>query len=144
MMTSRPSRPISLSGSPLNAFKPSASTTSGHVARSKSCRMNACVDALVGVHDFRAFTALKGPPNEDTVRDLRRFELARRGKRVRIVAEADGFLYKMVRSLVGVLVAVGEGRLTPAQVRAILASRTRTAAVLTAPPQGLFLMQVDY
>ena len=106
--------------------------------------MQAAAAVLRGRHDFRAFTALNGPPNEDTVRDLLRFELARRGKRVRIIAEADGFLYKMVRSLVGVLVAVGEGKLTPAQVRAILASRTRTAAVLTAPPQGLFLEKVFY
>ena len=106
--------------------------------------MQAAAAVLRGRQDFRAFTALNGPPNEDTVRDLRRFELARRGKRVRITAEADGFLYKMVRSLVGVLVAVGEGKLTPAQVRAILASRTRTAAVLTAPPQGLFLEKVFY
>jgi tRNA pseudouridine38-40 synthase len=106
--------------------------------------MQAAAAVLRGRHDFRAFTALNGQPNDDTVRDLRRFDLARRGKRVRIVAEADGFLYKMVRSLVGVLVAVGEGKLTPAQVRAILASRTRTAAVLTAPPQGLFLEKVFY
>ena len=106
--------------------------------------MQAAAAVLRGRHDFRAFTALNGPPNEDTVRDLRRFSLARRGRRIRITAEADGFLYKMVRSLVGALVAVGEGKLTPAQVRALLAARTRTAAVQTAPPQGLFLEKVFY
>jgi tRNA pseudouridine38-40 synthase len=63
---------------------------------------------------------------------------------VRITAEANGFLYKMVRSLVGALVATGHGELTTADVRAILASRTRTAAVKTAPPQGLFLEKVFY
>jgi tRNA pseudouridine38-40 synthase len=106
--------------------------------------MQAAAAVLRGRHDFRAFTALNGPPNEDTVRDLRRFALVRRGRRIRITAEADGFLYKMVRSLVGALVAVGEGRLMPAQVRALLAARTRTAAVQTAPPQGLFLEKVFY
>ena len=78
---------------------------------------------------------------EDTVRDLRRLEVARRGRRVRITAEADGFLYKMVRSLVGALVAVGEGRLTPAQLRAILARgggrrRSRRAAPGAVPGAG--------
>lgn len=99
---------------------------------------------LCGRHDFRAFTALNGPEKEDTVRDLRRLEVIRRGRHVRIVAEADGFLYKMVRSLVGVLVSVGEGKLSPSQVTEILASRRRTALVQTAPPQGLFLDRVYY
>jgi tRNA pseudouridine38-40 synthase len=106
--------------------------------------MQAAADVLRGRHDFRAFTALNGPERDDTVRDLRRLELKRQGRRIRITAEADGFLYKMVRSLVGVLVAVGEGRLTSPQVRLILASRERTAAVQTAPPQGLFLAKVRY
>jgi tRNA pseudouridine38-40 synthase len=99
---------------------------------------------LQGKHDFRAFTALNGPEKEDTVRELRRLEIRRRGRQVRIIAEADGFLYKMVRSLVGVLVAVGEGKLPAARVREILQSRRRTALVETAPPQGLFLVKVFY
>src|SRR5690606_36874608 len=99
---------------------------------------------LCGRHDFRAFTALNGPEKEDTVRDLRRLEVIRRGRHVRIVAEADGFLYKMVRSQVGVLVSVGEGKLAPSQVTEILAARRRTALVQTAPPQGLFLDRAYY
>lgn len=106
--------------------------------------MSAAAAILQGKHDFRAFTALNGPEKEDTVRDLRRLDIRQRGRQVRIVAEADGFLYKMVRSLVGVLVVVGEGKLRPAQVREILASRKRTALVETAPPQGLFLVKVFY
>jgi len=50
----------------------------------------------------------------------------------------------MVRSLVGALVAVGEGRMTPEAVKALLDARTRTPLVQTAPPQGLFLMKVFY
>jgi tRNA pseudouridine38-40 synthase len=106
--------------------------------------MHAAAAALRGRHDFRAFTALNGPKREDTVRDLRRLELVRYGRRLRITAEADGFLYKMVRSLAGVLVAVGEGRLTASDVRAILQGRERIPAVQTAPPQGLFLTKVFY
>jgi tRNA pseudouridine38-40 synthase len=106
--------------------------------------MKAAAAALLGKHDFRAFTAVNGPEKEDTVRDLRRLEIMKRGRTIRIAAEADGFLYKMVRSLVGTLVAVGEGRLSVEQVGAILASCKRTAAVQTAPPQGLFMEKVFY
>lgn len=106
--------------------------------------MRAAATVLRGRHDFRSFTALNGTEREDTVRDLRRLDVTRRGRLVRITAEADGFLYKMVRSLVGVLVAVGEGKLTPAQVREILGTQKRTALVQTAPPQGLFLVKVFY
>ena len=106
--------------------------------------MQAATEVLRGKHDFRAFSALNGPPKDDTVRDLRRLELVRRGPRVRITAEADGFMYKMVRSLVGGLVSVGEGKLTPAQLREILQSGKRTPLVQTAPPQGLFLVKVYY
>jgi len=106
--------------------------------------MQAAAASLCGRHDFRAFTALNGPEREDTVRDLRRLIVVRRGRRLRITAEADGFLYKMVRSLAGVLVAVGEGKLTPGDVRSLLHSRSRVPAVQTAPPQGLFLTKVFY
>ncbi|MEX2045496.1 MAG: tRNA pseudouridine(38-40) synthase TruA, partial [Opitutus sp.] len=99
---------------------------------------------LVGRHDFRALTALNGPPREDTIRELRRLVVARRGRRITISAESEGFLYKMVRSLVGALVAVGEGKLSVAELHRILRSRTRTAMVQTAPPQGLFLTRVYY
>ena len=106
--------------------------------------MNAAADVLRGRHDFRAFTAVNGPEREDTVRDVRRLDVRRTGRRIRIVAEADGFLYKMVRSLAGVLVAAGEGKVTTKQVRDILHSRERTAAVQTAPSKGLFLVKVFY
>ncbi len=106
--------------------------------------MERAVAVLRGRHDFRAFTALNGPEREDTVRDLLRLEIAKSGRRVRITAESEGFLYKMVRSLVGALVAVGEGRMTPEAVESLLEARERTPVVQTAPPQGLFLMKVFY
>ncbi len=70
--------------------------------------------------------------------------MLRRGRQLRIVAEADGFLYKMVRSLVGALVAVGEGKLSIEQLRELRDSHERTSAVHTAPPEGLFLEKVIY
>ena len=106
--------------------------------------MQAAAAVLVGRHDFRAFTAVTGWAKEDTVRDLRRLDVVRRGRMISITAEADGFLYKMVRSLAGVLVSVGEGKATVAEVKKILESRQRTAVVQTAPPQGLFLQKVFY
>jgi tRNA pseudouridine38-40 synthase len=102
---------------------------------------------LKGRHDFRAFSAINGAePGEGTgtVRLLLRLEVLARGRDVRIVAEADGFLYKMVRSLVGALAAAGEGKLTPGEIKAHLASGVRTARIQTAPPQGLFLRRVLY
>jgi tRNA pseudouridine38-40 synthase len=78
------------------------------------------------------------------VRDLRRLEIKRRGRRVRLTFEADGFLYKMVRSLTGTLINVGWGKLDARMVAALLKSAKRTPQVQTAPPQGLFLVKVFY
>ncbi len=106
--------------------------------------MAAAARVLQGQHDFRAFTALNGPAKEDTVRNLRRLEFVRRGRRVRIEAEADGFMYKMVRTLVGAIVAVGEGKLTVPDLRKLLENGQRVPAVQTAPAHGLFLVKVFY
>ena len=106
--------------------------------------MRTAAGHLLGRHDFRAFTALNGPERDDTVRTLKKLDVIKRGKHVRIVCEGDGFLYKMVRSLAGVLVSVGEGKLAPDEVARILKSRRRTEVVQTAPAQGLFLMKVFY
>jgi tRNA pseudouridine38-40 synthase len=106
--------------------------------------MSEAARVLEGRHDFRAFCALNGPPKTDTVRNLRRLNVVQRGRAVRITATADGFLYKMVRTLVGALVAVGDGKLRPEDLRELLASGRRIPAVITAPPQGLFLAKVYY
>jgi tRNA pseudouridine38-40 synthase len=106
--------------------------------------MRAAAQGLTGRHDFRAFSAINRVERENTVRSLRRLDVTAHGARIRITAEADGFLYKMVRSLVGALVAVGLGKLTPTQVEVILRSGRRTHEVQTAPAQGLFLARVLY
>jgi tRNA pseudouridine38-40 synthase len=99
---------------------------------------------LKGRHDFAAFTANPNRVVESTVRNLMTLRVEREGPDVVIRAVADGFLYKMVRSLAGYLIRVGEGAVRPECTAGILASRTRTAVVPTAPPQGLFLWQVWY
>lgn len=99
---------------------------------------------LLGRHDFAAFAANPNREISGTVRDLRRLDVRRRGSTVEVIAVADGFLYRMVRSLAGFLIRVGRGELAPAAARDILAARVRTARVPTAPPQGLFLWRVRY
>jgi tRNA pseudouridine38-40 synthase len=106
--------------------------------------MKRAAEVLRGRHDFAAFSALNGDPRASTVRDLRRLEIRRRGRHLAIVAEADGFLYKMVRSLVGALVSVGLGKLTAERVAALLARAERRPEIETAPPEGLFLLRVFY
>ena len=99
---------------------------------------------LEGRHDFAAFCANPGYEREGTVRRLYALRVTRRGPEVTIVAEGEGFLYKMVRSLAGFLVRVGLGELDPADATRILKSRERTARVPTAPGSGLFLWRVSY
>ena len=101
---------------------------------------------LVGRHDFSSFEAA-GAPRASSVRTVRELTLERSGpfaERLTIEVEADGFLYNMVRNFVGTLVEVGRGKQPPAWVASVLAARDRTEAGPTAPPEGLFLVRVDY
>lgn len=106
--------------------------------------MREAAAVLRGRHDFRAFSAYGGVERETTVRDLRRLDLFEEGSRLRVEAEADGFLYKMVRSLVGALVQAGAGKITPARLAALLEGGPRPVEVETAPAHGLFLQRVIY
>ena len=106
--------------------------------------MRVAAERLVGKNDFRAYSAAGSVEKEHTVRTIQELSIKQRGHHIRIVARGDGFLYKMVRSVVGALVDVGLGRLTPDDITAILATKTRTHRVVTAPPSGLFLIKVVY
>ena len=101
---------------------------------------------LVGEHDFSAFAAENGadPDQENPVKDFRLFEMQEEEKRVVFTFEASGFMYKMVRSLTGALLRVGQGKLSPESFRSILESGLRTKDVVTASPKGLFLERVYY
>jgi tRNA pseudouridine38-40 synthase len=107
-------------------------------------RMRWAAARLEGRHDF-ASLATGGGSSETTVRHLRRLEprLGRDGVLV-VDAEADGFLYRMARNLVGLLVEVGRRRREAEDVRPVLEARDRSAAGRTAPAQGLCLVRVNY
>lgn len=105
--------------------------------------MREAARALVGEHDFSSFCR-RPEEGRSTVRTLRRLTVARRGDLLEVRAEANGFLHQMVRSLVGTLVALGEGKMEPASIPAILAATDRSAAGRLAPARGLTLEHVTY
>lgn len=108
-------------------------------------KMNTAAALLLGRHDFTAFTANpKDCREDDPVRDLRVLKVERDGPRVTLTAEANSFLFRMVRSLAGCLLDVGTGKLDTDGVAEIRDSGKRTNRVQTAPPQGLFLDRVSY
>ncbi|MBU0610567.1 MAG: tRNA pseudouridine(38-40) synthase TruA [Armatimonadetes bacterium] len=98
---------------------------------------------LVGEHDFAAFCAAGGAART-TVRELYEVAVERNGEIVEIDVLGSGFLYMMMRIIVGTLVEVGLGKLTPARVGEILAGRDRRQAGATAPAGGLTLVRVEY
>lgn len=101
---------------------------------------------LVGRHDFASFETA-GSERSSTVRTLTRVAIGQggaSGEQLNVDVEGDGFLYNMVRGIVGTLVEVGRGAQPPEWIRQVLAARDRRAAGPNAPPLGLVLVQVDY
>ncbi|MGB9886579.1 MAG: tRNA pseudouridine(38-40) synthase TruA [Moorellales bacterium] len=105
--------------------------------------MQEAAGLLVGRHDFRAFCAA-GAAAKTTVRTVYRCRVRRLGPWIRVEVTANGFLYHMVRIIVGTLLEVGRGRLRPEQVAVILACGRREAAGPTAPARGLCLERVVF
>lgn len=105
--------------------------------------MRAAAAHLVGEHDFRSFCGVL-PENGVTVREVRALAIEVRGDLLRIAISADGFVHRMVRTIVGTLVECGLGRRDPASLPEILAARDRRRAGLTAPAHGLYLAGVRY
>jgi len=105
--------------------------------------MSSAARHLIGEHDFSAFcrNAHGGSGN---VRRLDRLSVERRGDRVEVTARANAFAHQMVRSLVGTLLAVGDGSREAEDIPAVLASRDRSRAAQIAPPHGLTLERVRY
>ena len=99
---------------------------------------------FVGNHDFRAFTANPKTDVPDHTRRIFYVRITESEGKICIAVKGEGFLYKMVRSMVGYLLRVGVGEVAPESVGKVLSSGTRTAKVPTAPPQGLFLWKVWY
>lgn len=98
---------------------------------------------LVGRHDFSAFCSAGGSV-EDKVRTVSELSVSRCGDMVYIDIEADGFLYNMVRIIVGTLLDINRGRIAPGELARVLESCDRSCAGFTAPPDGLYLEIVRY
>ncbi len=105
--------------------------------------MHEAAQHLVGNHDFTTFRAAECQA-KSPVKTLDVLNVTRAGQEIRIEASARSFLHHQVRSIVGSLVQVGDGKWTPADMKHALESRDRTACGPVAPPDGLYLVRVDY
>ena len=100
---------------------------------------------LTGTHDFEALSNQKNNETYDNhIRTLKRVEVLKEGNQFTFIIEGDNFLYKMVRNLVGLVVYVGQGKISLSDIPLILESKDRTKAGVTAPAHGLFLDKVIY
>lgn len=109
-------------------------------AYAKMCR---AAKHFVGKHDFSAFMS-EGSDQEDTVREIFYLDIERAGASFDIKICGDGFLYNMVRIIVGTLIEVAYGRIEPDEIPEIISSKNRALAGPTAPAFGLYLNRVNY
>jgi tRNA pseudouridine38-40 synthase len=105
--------------------------------------MQAAAQRLVGRHDFTTFRNVECQA-KSPVKTLDQLDVHRRADAVQVMASARSFLHSQVRSMVGALALVGEGKWTVDDVSVALAKRDRAACAPVAPPDGLYLARVDY
>lgn len=105
--------------------------------------MHAAAQRLVGRHDFTTFRHIECQA-KSPIKTLDRLDVVREGEELRVTASARSFLHTQVRSMVGALAAVGDGRWSADDVSAALAARDRKACAALAPPDGLYLVRVEY
>jgi tRNA pseudouridine38-40 synthase len=105
-------------------------------------KMQKASKALIGRHDFSVFKSKSD--NKNNIRTIKRLEIKKKGKYLLFTIEADGFLYKMVRSIVGTLLGVGREKMTKKEFKRVLKSRSRPLAGATVPARGLCLLRVKY
>jgi tRNA pseudouridine38-40 synthase len=106
-------------------------------------RMHRAAQQLLGKHDFTTFRAAECQAKSPE-KTLDQLDVARDGDNVNVVASARSFLHHQVRSMVGSLMWVGEGRWSEADLKRALDAKDRSACGPVAPPDGLYLMRVDY
>ncbi len=108
--------------------------------------LGAAASFFAGRHDFASFAANRGAPVDDTTRTLRTVRVRNSGAQISIEFEADGFLYKMVRLMVGALIEVGSGKESPGEIQSRLhhPKQRFSHARNVAPAAGLFLVRVRY
>lgn len=105
--------------------------------------LHRAAQGFLGTHDFRGFCSVGGKLH-DTVRTVTESRVIREGDEVRFFVTADGFLYNMVRIMTGTLLGVAQGRIAPDAIPAIIETKSRSAAGVTAPAGGLWLNRVFY
>ncbi len=105
--------------------------------------MREAAQLVCGKHDFAAFASAGGAP-KNTVREIFNISFSHMAPVVECSVYGNGFLYMMVRNLIGAFVKVGRGECTPGTISEILESRDRSKVGPPAPPQGLFLVKVEY
>ncbi len=105
--------------------------------------MNQAAAYLVGEHDFTSFRAVACQANSP-VRTIHELTVSRQGEYVFIDVKANAFLHHMVRNLAGVLMTIGSGEEAPAWAQQVLAEQDRTKGGVTAKPDGLYFVHVDY
>ena len=114
-----------------------------HLSDDDIARMNEAASYIGGKHDFAAFMS-EGSDIVDTVRNVHSLTVSKTGSLIEIKISADGFLYNMVRIIVGTLLEVGTRRFSPSDVEKIIESRDRKNAGMTAEAAGLYLNSVRY
>lgn len=109
-------------------------------------KIQKAITLLVGTHDFSSFAneAHRGAANKNPVRTLYQIKMIQKNHGWIFEFEGDGFLYKMVRNLMGLLLSVGSGKIKTEEVKAILDAKDRKKAPSTAPAHGLFLIKGVY
>lgn len=106
-------------------------------------KMRKAASYLVGEHDFVSFCNVRTDV-ENTVRTVTALDILTNGNEITIRITGNGFLYNMVRIIVGTLIRVGRGFYEPEKVKEILEAKDRKAAGVTAPAHGLMLMEIKY
>lgn len=106
-------------------------------------RMRQAAEYLKGEHDFKSFCSAQTTV-EDTVRTIYALDIRREEDFITILVRGNGFLYNMVRIIAGTLAGVGRGYFEPRDVARMLEEKDRTKAGVTAPPQGLTLVGIEY
>ena len=105
--------------------------------------MQEAANHFIGTHDFGSFCS-NCTEDKNTVRTIYKFNIEMQGDSVLILVKGDGFLYNMIRILIGTLLSVNEGSIAIKDLDAILAARDRTLAGRTVQPHGLYLHRVYY
>lgn len=105
--------------------------------------MKQCADVLIGIHDFQSFTTLKSK-TKSTVRTINYINIIQNGSIVEIEVNGNGFLWNMVRIILGTLIEAGKGSLKPKDIENILNAKKRSEAGPMVPAKALFLKDVEY